>query len=448
MLYAILRMSAVVMCMCSIGFAQVEDDTTGSERLEELEGKVESLQESSIEMRNIVDALRKFKFSGYVQTQYRTTDVLNQPYPIGQFSGGTFSNNVKSQLQLRRARLKVQYDGGLTNAVVQFDIGQSGLSVKDAYITFTEPWMQTFAVQAGIFDRPFGYEISFSSSARETPERSRMFQTLFPGERDLGVKVVYAPHMGVLSFLRGEVGVFNGTGANAAEFDNFKDIIGRVGAQFPLDDIAAEIDLGVSGYFGKVRNNTADLFTHATLASGMPGFMKTTDSANIGRGATRRYIGVDAQFYYDMPVLGGLILRGEYITGKQPGTASSTVSPATQPTAPLYERKMHGWYVLLVQNLGDHNQVIAKYDVYDPNREAAAKDFSTTNDLTVADIKYETLGLGFIHHWDANIKFTAYYEIVKNEELDAAKIAPASALFPYTTNVRDNVFTFRIQYKF
>lgn len=448
MLYAILRTGVALTCLCSIGFAQVVDDTTSVERFEELEGKVESLQESSIEVRNIVDALRKFKFSGYVQTQYRATDLINQPYPIGQFSGGTFSNNVKSQLQLRRGRLKVQYDGGSTNAVLQIDIGQSGLSVKDAYFAFTEPWIQTFSVQAGIFDRPFGYEISFSSSSRETPERSRIFQTLFPGERDLGVKLVYAPQIGTLSFLRGEVGVFNGTGANASEFDNFKDIIGRIGAQFPFDDIATGIDLGVSGYIGKVRSNSPDIYRHTTLLGGMPGFVKSTDSAHVGRGVTRRYIGIDAQVYYDMPLLGGLILRGEYITGTQPGTASGTISPSTQPTSPLYERKMHGWYVMLVQNLGDQNQIIAKYDVYDPNREAASRDFSTMNTLTVADIKYQTLGLGFIHHWDANIKFTAYYEIVKNEELEASKIDPTSPLFTYTKDVRDNVFTFRIQYKF
>lgn len=446
MLHALMAMSAVLLCVCSVGFSQV--DSTAAERLGALEGAVEGLQESTAEVRTIVEALRKVKFSGYIQTQYRTADVRNQPFPIGQFSGGIFPSNVKSHFQLRRARLKLQYDGGLTNAVLQFDLGQSGFNVRDAYLAFTEPWTQTVSIQAGIFNRPFGYELSFSSGSRETPERSRIFQTLFPGERDLGVKVVYAPQTGALSFVHGEVGVFNGTGANASEFDNFKDVIARVAAQFPLDDIGAEIDLGVSTYFGKVRNNTADLFRHAAQASGVQGFTTVTDSSNIGIGVTRRYIGLDAQFYYDMPLVGGLIVRAEYITGTQPGTASGTVSPTTQPTSPLYERTMHGWYLMLVQNIGNQNQVIAKYDVYDPNSKAGATDFTTTNTLTVADIRYETIGFGVIHHWDANIKFTAYYEIVKNETLDAAKIATTSPLFAYTTDVKDNVFTVRIQYNF
>ncbi len=31
------------------------------------------------------------------------------------------------------------------------------------------------------------------------------------------------------------------------------------------------------------------------------------------------------------------------------------------------------------------------------------------------DIKYETWGFGLAYRWDANVKITAYYDMVKNE---------------------------------
>ena len=429
----------------SFSLAQV--DTSAAVRVGELEGKVDGMNGSLPEVNNIVDALRKIKVSGYLLAQYRYTDLINQPFPIGNFSGGKFAANTKGHFQIREGRLKVKYDNTLTQAVFQIDILPTGVFVKDAYLSLTEPWLQSFGLQMGVFDRPFGYEISFSSSSRESAERSRLFQTLFPGERDLGAKVFYAPQFGALRLLRFDLGVFNGTGANADEFDNFKDIIGHAAVQVPSKSPIA-LGLGVSGYFGNVRSNSSDIYLNGEPAPGVEGFVKQTDASNVGKGMTRRYVGGDAQFYYDVPSIGGLILRGEYIAGRQPGTSSTTVSPSSQPTTPLYNRQFAGWYINLVQNIGDREQVVLKYDVYDPNTNVGASDFTTASGLTVADIRYGTFGFGLIHHWDANIKFLLYYELIKNEKLDLANIPTTSALFPYTNDVRDNVFTFRLQYKF
>ncbi|MBI5474804.1 MAG: hypothetical protein HY961_20885, partial [Ignavibacteriae bacterium] len=317
---------------------EIAEDTTTvgiREHVEEVRGVVEGLQESSTEVRNVLDVLRKIKVSGYIQAQYRLTDIFNQPQSIGQFSGGAFPANVKHQFQLRRGRLKVNYDNDLTQAVFEIDIVPSGVTVRDVYLSITEPWKRTFGLQAGVFYRPFGYETSFSSGSRESPEQSRVVQTLLPGERDLGAKLFYAPQDGPLSFLRADVGVFNGTGPNANEFDNFKDIIAQVTMQFPFDDF--EIDLGVSGYFGKVRNNTSDIFVR-----GGNGFVRSLDTNNAGSGVTRQYLGGDVQFYYDVPSVGGLIVRAEYIAGVQPGTSATTVSPSAQPTTALYKRDFAG----------------------------------------------------------------------------------------------------------
>jgi hypothetical protein len=418
------------------------------EQLDEVKGALDGLNESFAEYRGYVDALRKIKISGYIQPQWRFTDLINTPWSIGAVSGGAFPANTKNLFQVRRGRLKFNYDNNLTQFVIQFDAIQTGFTLKDAYFSLTEPWSKSVGLQMGVFDRPFGYEISYSSGSRETPERSRMYQTLFPGERELGAKFFWAPPQGPLSFFRADVGVFNGSGPTANEFDNFKDVIGHVAAQFPFPDAGFAMDLGVSGYLGSVRSNTRNIWMNGEVAPGVKGFIKSSDTTNVSAGVDRTYLGFDAQLYYDVPSLGGLILRGEYVFGVQPGTNGTTSSPAAQPTGDAYKRNFAGYYLYLIQNIGNDDQIVVKYDVYDPNTDVSAGDFVKASNLTAADIKYSTLGFGLVHHWDANIKFILYYERVSNESLTAANLATSSTLYPYTDDVRDNVFTFRVQYKF
>jgi hypothetical protein len=432
--------------------AWAQDKPVSGEELEEVKGALTGLSESFTEYRGYVDALRKIKITGYMQSQYRYTDVINTPNGIGAFSGGLFPANTKSVFQVRRGRLKVTYDNVLTQFVLQIDAIQSGLALKDAYVMVTEPWTKSIGFQMGVFDRPFGYEISYSSSSRESPERSRLFQTLFPGERELGAKLFYAPQMGPFSMLRADVGVFNGSGPTANEFDNFKDIVGHVAYQIPFDRIGLALDLGVSGYFGNVRNNTRYLYTSGTLADGTPGYAVDSTATNASAGVRRQYFGVDAQLYYDLPVLGGMILRGEYVFGKQPGTSATSVSTPAQFAPGIYQRDFSGWYLSYIQNIGNANQFVLKYDIYDPNSKVSAADFVTGNTagslgMTATDLKYSTLGLGWIHHWDDNVKFVFYYEMVANEKLvNLANTTSPLAL--YANDVSDNVFTFRVQYKF
>jgi hypothetical protein len=172
------------------------------EQFDEIKGALDGINESAAEYRGYVDALRKIKITGYLQPQWRYTDLINTPWSIGAVSGGAFPANTKNVFQVRRGRLKFNYDNTLTQFVIQFDAIQTGFTLKDAYLQITEPWSKSVGFQMGVFDRPFGYEISYSSSSRETPERSRMYQTLFPGERELGAKLFWAPPQGPFSFLR------------------------------------------------------------------------------------------------------------------------------------------------------------------------------------------------------------------------------------------------------
>ena len=426
-------------------FAQ---ETSKNEDVEEVRVALENMSETFTEYKGYIDALRKIKITGYMQTQFRTTDMINAPWTVGNFSGGAFPANAKNLFQVRRGRLKFTYDNVLTQFVIQADVINTGVTLKDAYISVTEPWVRSFGVQAGVFDRPFGYEISLSSSNRETPERSRLFQTLFPGERDLGAKVFYAPQIGPLTGFRAELGLFNGVGPNANEVDNFKDLVGHLGYQIPFEEQNAELDLGLSGYFGNVRSASKFVYGIADASNGAKRFVVDSTASNLSSGVARTYIGADAQLYLNVFAFGGTILRGEVVMGKQPGTLSSNASLQAAISGDVAKRSFTGYYVYLVQNFGSQDQIVAKYDVLNPNTEVSTTDFRTGTNLTVADIPFRTLGLGYIHYLDDNVKVVLYYEFIANAHLDAASLATSSSLFPYTNDVRDNVFTVRMQYKF
>lgn len=403
---------------------QVEEQVT------EVKGQVDGMNETLLEMKSTLDALKKIKISGYIQSQFQSA----QKDGISSFAGGNFGSTIHNRFAVRRGRLKVTYDADITKYVLQIDATQSGVGLKDAYVEFKEPWLKTFGVTGGVFDRPFGFEISYSSSQRESPERSRLFQSLFPGERDLGFKLEITPQSGPLSYLNFKGGLFTGNGVNA-ENDNNKDFIGRLGFALPFYEENFAIDGGVSMYMGKVR-----------LPNGSKAY--TVDNPtkpavdSLTRDINRNYIGFDLQFYYDIPVIGGFTLRGEFITGKQPGTSSANTSFTGAPSGDIYIRNFMGYYLMYVQNIGLRNQLVVKYDVYDPNNKVLNDEIGLNSaaKLGAADLKYTTIGLGLVHYWDDNVKFVFYYDMVKNET--TSKIAS------YKEDIKDNVFTFRIQYKF
>src|SRR5688572_16790038 len=133
--------------------------------------------------------LKRFKISGYLQPQFQVADSAGQP----SFAGGNFAAGVDKRFMIRRGRFKVQYTSpinakGISTSqyVFQIDATEKGIAVKDIYAKLSEPWLGVFAVTMGMFNNPFGFEIAYSSSLRESPERGRMSQLHCPNEREVG----------------------------------------------------------------------------------------------------------------------------------------------------------------------------------------------------------------------------------------------------------------------
>ena len=133
--------------------------------------------------------------------------------------------------------------------------------------------------------------------------------------------------------------------------------------------------------------------------------------------------------------------RTEYWRGKQPGTIETSFNPGVLPVLPTYIRNFDGAFLYFLQNIVNEKwELMAKYDWYDPNVDVEGKEIGKTGtNFSMADIQFNTLGFGLTHYFNDNLKMLAYYELVRNE---------ITALPGFTSDVRDNVFTCRIQMRF
>jgi len=397
-----------------------------------------------------VTVLKKLKITGYIQAQFQKADTIGTQ---GKFTGDDFKG-YDNRFQVRRGRIKFAYDNDFSQYVLQFDVTEKGVGIKDAYAAFTDRWTRALTLTMGAFNRPFGYEIEYSSSSRETPERARVYQTLFNQERDLGAKLtIQGPKGSSWNWLKLDVGVFNGNALNA-ETDKYKDIIGRLSVNKTFMDESLKIMAGVSYYDGGYAMPTKFQYTMGSDGTNKV-FLVDSTSQKAGDRTKRQYMGVDLMATYAW-VAGVTSLRAEYITGTQPGGSGAYTSTVLS-TAPLagdtYSRKFAGMFVYFVQNIGNTPlQFVYKYDFYDPNTDISGNNIGLAatgkNKATgIADIKYTTNGVGLTYKFTANCKLTAYYDMVANETSSGLK-ATGNGTTDYTKQLKNNVWTLRLQYKF
>jgi phosphate-selective porin len=390
------------------------------------------------QMQSVLNTLSKIKISGYIQAQFQAVNALG----ASTFEGGNFSQNSATRFMVRRGRLKMQHTGKVSLLVLQLDATERGVGIKDAYVTLTEPWINSISLTMGVFDRPFGYEITYSSSLRESPERGRMSQILFPGERDLGAMISFQPPlMSAIKFLRIDAALVNGNGI-AQEFDNYKDFIGRIRLNNIINREAVNFSIGGSHYNGAWKQSTVTKYEIGINTVGASSFLAGPGLGKSGYVAPRKYYGTDAQLSLKW-LAGTTTLRGEYIFGIQSGLVNSTTSPSSafQPTGSAYIRNFDGAYFYFVQNiLESGHQLVVKYDWYDPNTDVEGNEIGGPgNNLGFAEIKFQSLGFGWNYHLTNNLRFMAFYQVVKNENTNTT---------PYHEDVKDDVLTLRLQHKF
>lgn len=399
----------------------------------------------------IRDTLRPFlkryenlHFSAYMQPQFQVA----QQKGVASFAGRDFPQYSNNRFMLRRARVKLDYILPAKNEFTpkalftfQFEATERDLNIRDVFLRVFEPKFQNFSFTMGLFARPFGYEVNLSSGYRETPERGRASQTLMPSERDLGAMITYdkMKRTGNKPLIKFDIGVFNGQGkSGTAEFDVYKDVISRIYLKPQSTEHTVLVSGGLSLLHGGWRQQTKYKYEMGEVANKKM-FVLDSNNNNIGDKAPRNYYGADIQLVHKHD-WGKTEIRGEYWRGKQPGTNVTTVNPGVLPTGPTYIRDFDAAFIYFLQNIIDENwELMAKYDWYDPNIKVKNNELTKQANLDAGDVRYNTLGIGLTRYFTENLKFLIYYDIVKNEK---------TQLPEFTKDIKDNVFTFRIQMRF
>jgi hypothetical protein len=397
-----------------------------------------------------MNRLNHITISGYMQPQFQVASEKGAK----SYSGGDFAPNSDNRFMLRRGRIRFDYartDEQHRNQfqfAFQFDGTERGVFIRDFWGRYWENKWEKLAFTTGMFARPFGFEVNLSSSDRETPERGRMSQILMKTERDLGLMVSLENRRknGAGKFFRIDAGIFNGQGLTSpGEFDSYKDFIGQV--VIKPQEIARNLRLsgGASILQGGLVQN-ARFSYRIREQSGTNLFVADSVTTTAGGKLPRQYYGVNSQMKYKMK-WGFTELRAEYWRGTQTGTQSSSETPSTLALAtdgkyaPLYVRPFQGGFLYFLQNIANtKHQLMLKYDWYDPNTKADGQSIgSPASNFGEADIKFTTLGAGYLYHINSNLKILLYYEWVKNE---------TTALAGYTSDRSDNILTIRTQFRF
>jgi phosphate-selective porin len=409
-----------IFTVLSVYYSYSQTQTVDSlmEVIDRHEGKINALDERVLVNEADLGKLNKIKVSGYVQAQWESygKDLVK-------------TNDPNNNFYIRRARIKFTYEAldGI-KFVIQPDFSTGNLSLKDAYAVVNIPKLKNFTLWAGQFNRP-DYEVEYSSTQREVFERSKVIRAIYPGEREIGVKLEY---IGSTIPLKFQLMAMNGnfTGTQAKDADSKKDLMGRLVYSIKLPAAGLGIDLGPSFYYGgnKVKVNPYILSNMGVL-----------DSIKVGNYLDKKWIGAEIQIFAD--ILGGLALKGEYITGTNSTasitTIASTATVTAKSAAASTIKNFSGYYIYLIKNIGSKNQFVAKYDYYDPNTKLSGN-------TAKSDVYYKTYTLAWQYYLNDNIRISLNYEMPKNETNATIKNAGGAT----NVQLKDNTLGIRIQAKF
>lgn len=383
--------------------------------------------------------------SGFLEAEYQVAESKG----ISSYSGGDFSKFSNNRFFIRRGRPRIVYkryndkqDLNL-EVVMEIDGTNKGVTINEFWGRVYENKWNLFSFATGMLVRPFGFEISQSTRTMESPERGRMSQTLMRGEVDLGGMLILQAKKrnDFLHYFKLSAGIFNGQGLTApGEYDSYKDFITRASINsFPLKENKLFLTTGLSLLNGGIAQGTKYIYRLLSTNDNKQ-FVIDSSINNIGQKDPRKYYGVDASLKW-MHGSGATELRAEYWWGTQTSSATSTETPTAILADPLYIRHFNGAFFYLLHNLVNaHHQICIKYDWYDPNVHVKGQEIGKLGcNLTPADIKYNTLGLGYNYYIDDNFRVMLWYDIVNNEK---------TQLSGYTSDLKDNVLTVRIQLHF
>lgn len=312
------------------------------------------------------------KVSGYAQGRFQ----YYPDYPNAD------RKTHSSEFLVRRARFKFTFEpDDLTHVVVEPDLGEGKVEVRDVYV---QRWIgaeRTFSFRLGQQKIPFGFETPQSSSVRLPFERNYLAANMFPGERDTGLVFFYTDpddhHLfdasrktafGVGDYGNIAVGFLNGQGRNQPEINSSKHFVIRVAKPFSLGDAGRYAEIGASYWRGRYVSkwdSNSESFRDELL-----GFHLFLEPRPFG-------------------------LQAEYYTGETEGA------------------DLDGWYAMGMFRTGRRGTLFLRYEDYEGRRKGRGPDYIFDRSRT---------GVGYAHQIDDHNRLTVEYDF---ERVDAANDRPA-----------------------
>jgi hypothetical protein len=300
-----------------------------------------------------------------------------------QINGSTGDLLNQNRIYVRRARLRFYLDRRYGAGALELDantINGPTARVVGAEASLKLPGPADgpplLMLTGGLMKTPFGYEIGQSDRDRLFMERSTAEQALFPGEYDGAVRL-----SGGWRFLRYAFAVVNGEPIGERTYpgrdpNKWKDLVGRFGMDAsPVDVVSFWGGVSALSGHGFHRGATAtkdvvqwrDLNDNRTVDPGeltvIPG-SPPTPSFNFDRNA----FGGDLGMRLSWPSLGETTVYGEFYLAQNLDRGVLPYDPSAPDAAKAREL---GWYVAVTQQLTRWAMLGARYDFYDPDRDAS-----------------------------------------------------------------------------
>lgn len=393
------------------------------------------------------------RVSGYVQMDWIVHNQASQ----NEINHSTESPLNQDRFTLRRGHLRADAERGFLRGALEIDLNTTnGSQVRpiDAEVSLTsrngrrtihstegdDPNQPRVTATAGLMKIPFGFEVPELDVERPFLERSTVMRALFPGEFDLGARIV-----GQYRFAELAVAVMNGHPLGDKVFpavapNRTKEVVGRLGTHAEITP-STILELGISADTGNGfhegtpttkdqlvwRDDNGDGIVQGTEIQVIPGSSATT-SQQFHRFA----LGGDARLAIRFAPHAELNLRAEVVRASNLGRA---LEPA-DPVGAGRDLREFGWYLGATQEITAFGLVGIRYDRYNPDQDASEL---RAMQVVPRDRSYGTLALLAMLRYD-NARLAIEYDVNRNTLGRSVNGAP--------TNLKSDAVTVRAQVRF
>lgn len=314
--------------------------------------------------------------SGYVQAD----SVAWSQDSIDELDPSTGDPLNEQRFLIRRGRLRAETKRDALSASLELDgntVNGATARILSAHVGYTlvDRGPALVAVSAGLFKTPFGAEVPASERDKPFLEPPAFARALFPGNYDGGVMVHgrYGAARWSLAMMNGAL--VDDTQWKGKDVSSSYDLVGRLGAAID-GPYRSHVEAGVSAITGKGLHagNPPTKDELQWVDENQDGIVQTTElqivpgmTATPSQSFSRNAVGADVSVHWCLCELGTGMAFAEVVAATNLDRGIVYADPIVTDR----DLRQLGFSVGVVQNIGEHAQIGARYDRYDADRDAS-----------------------------------------------------------------------------